>query len=131
MEKQCSVTLSNLNVYCCLVCGKYFQGKGWGTPAYIHSLNQGRLDDHIEHNIFIGLSGAFECKIVVLPDNYEVFDASLNDIKFNLKPVYNKELVAKLDSEKRIHRSLEGSEYLPGCIGLNNLKLTDFANCVV
>ena len=68
---------------------------------------------------------------MVLPDNYEVFDASLNDIKFNLKPVYNKELVAKLDKEKRIQRSLEGSEYLPGCIGLNNLKLTDFANCVV
>lgn len=26
-EKVCSVTLSNLNVYACLVCGKFFQGK--------------------------------------------------------------------------------------------------------
>lgn len=26
-EKVCSVSLSNLNVYACLVCGKYFQGK--------------------------------------------------------------------------------------------------------
>ena len=25
-EKVCSVTLKNLNVYACLVCGKYFQG---------------------------------------------------------------------------------------------------------
>jgi U4/U6.U5 tri-snRNP-associated protein 2 len=25
-EKLCSVTLQNLNVYACLVCGKYFQG---------------------------------------------------------------------------------------------------------
>ena len=25
-EKQCSVTLQNINVYACLVCGKYFQG---------------------------------------------------------------------------------------------------------
>lgn len=25
-EKLCSVSLSNLNVYACLVCGKYFQG---------------------------------------------------------------------------------------------------------
>lgn len=25
-EKVCSVSLSNLNVYACLVCGKYFQG---------------------------------------------------------------------------------------------------------
>ena len=26
-EKVCSVTLTNLNVYGCLVCGKYFSGK--------------------------------------------------------------------------------------------------------
>ena len=28
-------------------------------------------------------------------------------------------------------RSLEGSKFMPGCVGLNNLKLTDFANCVI
>lgn len=26
-EKLCSVSLSRINVYACLVCGKYFQGK--------------------------------------------------------------------------------------------------------
>ena len=26
-EKLCSITLSNNNVYACLVCGKYFQGE--------------------------------------------------------------------------------------------------------
>lgn len=26
-EKLCSVSLSKINVYACLVCGKYFQGK--------------------------------------------------------------------------------------------------------
>ena len=26
-EKLCSVSLSHMNVYCCLVCSKYFQGK--------------------------------------------------------------------------------------------------------
>jgi U4/U6.U5 tri-snRNP-associated protein 2 len=26
-EKLCSVSLSNLNVYACLVCGKYYQGE--------------------------------------------------------------------------------------------------------
>ena len=35
-EKLCSVTLTNYNVYCCLVCGKYFQGRGKLTPAYTH-----------------------------------------------------------------------------------------------
>jgi hypothetical protein len=28
-EKVCSVTLTNLNVYGCLVCGKYFSGKSF------------------------------------------------------------------------------------------------------
>ena len=41
MEKVCSVTLSNLNVYCCLICGKYFQGRGKSTPAYTHSVAAG------------------------------------------------------------------------------------------
>ena len=41
MEKVCSVTLSNLNVYCCLICGKYFQGRGKSTPAYTHSVGSG------------------------------------------------------------------------------------------
>ena len=27
-EKLCSISLSNKNIYACLVCGKYFQGKG-------------------------------------------------------------------------------------------------------
>ena len=37
-EKLCSVTLTNMNVYVCLVCGKYFQGRGKMTPAYTHSV---------------------------------------------------------------------------------------------
>lgn len=39
-EKLCSVSLSNLNVYACLVCGKYFQGifanfKFWASYSFI------------------------------------------------------------------------------------------------
>lgn len=41
MEKVCSISLSNLNVYCCLICGKYFQGRGKNTPAYTHSVAAG------------------------------------------------------------------------------------------
>lgn len=33
-EKLCSVSLSRINVYACLVCGKYFQGRGPNTHAY-------------------------------------------------------------------------------------------------
>jgi U4/U6.U5 tri-snRNP-associated protein 2 len=34
-EKVCSVSLSNLNVYACLVCGKYFQGKFFSFSVFI------------------------------------------------------------------------------------------------
>ena len=70
-EKLCSVTLTNLNVYACLICGKYYQGRGKSSLAYFHSLEQG-------HHVFINLH---DCKIYCLPDNYEVDDISLNDIK--------------------------------------------------
>lgn len=40
-EKCCSVSLSPVNVYACLVCGKYFQGRGPHTHAYTHALECG------------------------------------------------------------------------------------------
>lgn len=70
-EKLCSISLSNLNVYACLVCGKYYQGRGKNTNAYFHALEQ-------NHHIFINLH---DQKVYCLPDNYEVIDSSLNDIK--------------------------------------------------
>ena len=66
-----------------------------------------------------------------MPDGYEVKDAKLDDIKFNLRPEYTPELVAKLDSTKLTSRSLEGAEFITGVVGLNNLKRTEFANCVI
>jgi U4/U6.U5 tri-snRNP-associated protein 2 len=60
-----------------------------------------------------------------------VEDASLNDIKYNLRPLFTKELVNQLDSEPLSARALDGSEYLPGCLGLNNLKQTDFVNVIL
>jgi len=47
-EKVCSVSLSNINVYGCLVCGKYFQGRGRNSYAYAHSI-------HDDHHVFINL----------------------------------------------------------------------------
>lgn len=48
-EKMCSVSLSRLHVYCCLKCGKYFQGRGRQTHAYLHSLEQ-------QHSLFLNLA---------------------------------------------------------------------------
>jgi len=118
----CSVTLQNLNVYACLVCGKYFQGRGRGSQAYLHSLQA-------NHHVFVNLHDE---RVYCLPDDYEVVDSSLADIKYVLNPVYNDEQVSKLDTNKRKVVSLvENTEYLPGFVGLNNIKNTDWLNVVV
>jgi len=39
--------------------------------------------------------------------------------------------VARMDSEVKWVRALDGSEYMPGLVGLNNMKANDYANVVV
>ena len=75
-EKFCSVSLSNLNVYGCLVCGKYFGGRAESSHAFTHSLEQ-------DHHVFINLHTE---KVYCLPDGYEVSDPSLEDIRSVLNP---------------------------------------------
>lgn len=122
-EKVCSITLSNLNVYACLVCGKYYQGRGINTQAYTHSLEE-------DHHMFINLQ---DQRIFCLPDGYEVIDNSLNDIKFNLKPHFTKGDIEHLDNNNThvVSRALDGTEFYPGCIGLNNIKRTDYVNVII
>lgn len=43
---------------------------------------------------------------------------------------YTAEDVAKLDSGVSWARALDGSEYMPGLVGLNNMKQNDYANVV-
>jgi len=113
--------LSNLNVYACLVCGKYFQGRGLKSHAYTHSLEAG-------HHVFINLQTE---KAYCLPDGYEINDPSLEDIRHVLNPRFTKEQVLNLDKNKQWSRALDGSNYLPGMVGLNNIKETDFVNVTI
>ncbi|KAG9078504.1 hypothetical protein FRC06_008330, partial [Ceratobasidium sp. 370] len=69
-EKVCSVSMSNQNIYGCLVCGKYFQGRGKSSHAYAHSI-------HEDHHVFIHLETT---EVYVLPNGYQVSDPSLDDI---------------------------------------------------
>ena len=62
---------------------------------------------------------------------YEVSDRSLDDIRFVLNPIFSPEAVAALDASRQWSRSLDGTDYLPGVIGLNNLKATDYVNVVL
>ena len=120
-EKCCSVTLSPLHCYACLVCGKYFQGRGPATVAYTHALEA-------SHHVFMNLADG---RVYCLPDGYEVLDRSLDDIRHVLNPRFTADALAALDASRAWSRALDGVEYLPGVIGLNNLKATDYVSVVV
>ena len=120
-EKLCSVSLSHLNVYACLVCGKYFQGRGQNSHAYTHSV-------HIGHHVYLNLH---TLKVFCLPDNYEVIDSSLEDIKYLLQPIFHQENIKHLDTTGKVSRALNGTVYIPGVVGLNNIKANDYLNVVL
>ncbi|CEP15121.1 hypothetical protein [Parasitella parasitica] len=120
-EKVCSVSLSQINVYACLTCGKYYQGRGKSSHAYFHSMDK-------DHHVFINLQ---TLKVYVLPDGYEVDNASLNDIKYVLNPILTKAQVHQLDTTLKMSYDLNNKKYLPGFIGLNNVKANDYVNVVI
>ncbi|KAK6428680.1 Ubiquitin carboxyl-terminal hydrolase 10, partial [Oleoguttula sp. CCFEE 5521] len=90
-EKLCSVTLSNINVYACLVCGKYFSGRGPKTSAYFHALEVG-------HHVYINMGTK---KVYVLPEGYEVKSTGLEDIKVVVDPKFTADEVKALDRQKQ------------------------------
>lgn len=119
-EKLCSVSLSKVNVYACLVCGKFFQGRGRSTHAFIHSVSD-------FHHVFLNLESL---KFYCLPDNYEIIDPSLNDILYVLKPTFSKQNLEELDTLVEPVKAYDGKLYFPGIVGLNNLKYNDYCNVV-
>jgi len=121
MEKVCSVTLSKMNIYCCLVCGKFLEGRGKDTPAYTHSVQH-------DHMVYMNIQ---EERFYCLPDNYEVIDSSLDDIKQYLSPQYNKKTIEQLDNNKDLSRDVYGVSYLQGFIGINNISQTDYINATI
>jgi U4/U6.U5 tri-snRNP-associated protein 2 len=120
-EKLCSVTLSNINVYACLVCGKYFQGRGPKSQAYFHALEE-------DHHVYINMETK---KVYVLPEGYEVTSKSLEDIKFVVDPRLPKDQVLRLDKEQKQAWDLLGRKYVPGYVGMNNIKANDYFNAVM
>ncbi|WFD29475.1 Ubiquitin carboxyl-terminal hydrolase 10 [Malassezia sp. CBS 17886] len=121
-EKVCSVSLSNVNIYACLVCGKMFQGRGRRTHAYFHAINE-------DHRVFMQLESA---RVFVLPDNYEVHDPSLSDIQHLLQLPYTEKQIAQLDApDAPPALDLHARPYLPGFVGLNNIAKNDAMNVVI
>ena len=120
-EKLCSVSLSKINVYACLVCGKYFQGRGINTHAYTHSVAVG-------HHVYLNLQ---TLKFYCLPDNYEVIDSSLDDIIYVLRPTFSEAEIVAFDKNAKLCRAFDGTTYWPGIVGLNNIKANDYCNVIL
>jgi U4/U6.U5 tri-snRNP-associated protein 2 len=137
-EKLCSVSLSNINVYACLICGKYYQGRGPRSHAYVHALET-------DHHVFVNMQTK---KVYVLPEGYEVLSKSLDDIKFVVDPRLSREEVSKLDREAKELKDLSNKEYRPGMsslccmlssrpnghsgfVGMNNIKANDYFNVII
>lgn len=123
-EKKCQITFFENDVYCCLICNKYLQGKTPGTKAYNHSLE-------FNHNFFISLDTS---KIYQLPDDTEIIDKKIEDIKFNILPEYtlNKENFQKIQNGLIEEcYSVDGSIFYPGLITINNIKQSEFINVII
>ncbi|XP_054707212.1 U4/U6.U5 tri-snRNP-associated protein 2-like [Uloborus diversus] len=120
-EKLCSVSISRINVYACLVCGKYFQGRGTNTHAYMHSVQAG-------HHVFLNLQ---TLRFYCIPDNYEIIDSSLDDITYVLKPTFTEAEISILDVNDKLSRAYDGTTYMPGIVGLNNIKANDYCNVIL
>ena len=110
-EKRCCVTLSQINCYCCLVCGKYFQGRQENTPAFLHSVND-------NHHVFINFNSL---RVYLLPDDVEVEDGGriqiISRIRNAIRPHFSKEEITSFPEQCL---DLNNEEYTNGFVGLNN-----------
>ncbi|KAJ7717486.1 hypothetical protein DFH07DRAFT_861321, partial [Mycena maculata] len=108
---RCARSRSRTSISGCLVCGKYFQGRGRSSYAYSHSI-------HEDHHVY------------VLPDGYPVSDPSLEDISFVLAPSFSPTSIATLSSPAHLTKLNLSTTWLStsGYVGLNNIKRNDHMN---
>ncbi|KAG6641856.1 hypothetical protein CIPAW_09G102300 [Carya illinoinensis] len=97
-----SVSLSNLNVFACLVCGKYYQGRVYCLP------NGYEIDDLSLDDIRCVLSPRFTREQVEQLDKNKQWSRALDGSDY-----------------------LPGMIPIFGFVGLNNIKDTDFVNVII
>jgi len=68
--------------------------------------------------------------VFCLPDGYQVRDHTLADIRHVLDPSYSRAAIKGLRALKWA-RTLDGQDYMPGLVGLNNMRRNDYANVVL
>lgn len=121
-EKVCSVSLSRLNVYCCLVCGKYLQGRRENSPAFLHSVDE-------DHHVFANLNSL---KFYLLPDGIEIKDNGriqlLNSIRYAIRPRFTKD---EINHFPRECQDLNNHIYFNGFVGVTNPSRNTSFNVVL
>lgn len=58
-------------------------------------------------------------------------DSSLNDIKYVLNPIFTPEQIKQLDYNTKMSRAIDSTMYMPGIVGLNNIKANDYCNVIL
>ncbi len=48
-----------------------------------------------------------------------------------MNPTFTSEQISQLDSNSKMSRAYDGTLYLPGIVGLNNIKANDYSNVVL
>lgn len=127
IEKICSVKLSPINVYCCLTCGKYFQGRNDRSPAFLHS-----VDD--DHHIFVKLDTQM---FYILPENIVLFEdlltspALIRNIRQAINPQFDIQDLQSLPLKSV--DLIGGKQYMPGYIGFSTTTTSkiDHITCII
>ena len=118
-ERICSITLSKLNIYGCLTCGKFFKGYRERSPAFLHSINE-------NHRLFVSLNNIRNNKVIILPDEIEINDTKsllspdkklIQDIIFATNPIYDKNFIQSFP--QKCYDCTQNQLYYNGYIGLN------------
>lgn len=130
LEKICCVSLATINIYCCLTCGKFYQGRSKNSYAYNHAV------DNSTHKLFINLDNL---RVFVLPEGQEILNSdstTLNDIRSLINPVHNAITVqhSLYDPNATKSYDLNRNQYKVGFLGLsriNNNSRNNFQSVVL
>eukprot|EP00747_Dinoflagellata_sp_TGD_P145267 gnl/TRDRNA2_/TRDRNA2_176573_c1_seq2.p1 gnl/TRDRNA2_/TRDRNA2_176573_c1~~gnl/TRDRNA2_/TRDRNA2_176573_c1_seq2.p1 ORF type:complete len:389 (-),score=-22.00 gnl/TRDRNA2_/TRDRNA2_176573_c1_seq2:171-1337(-) len=82
----------------------------------------------MNHHMYMKLdNGTVWC----LPEGYRVEDRSFDDIIFYLRPEFSSKEIETLDRMSNWSYTINGKEYMPGLIGINNMKAHNYVNVIL
>lgn len=71
------------------------------------------------------------CKQLFFKHLYIVYIYIYIFLQYVLNPTFTKQQIKILDTESKLSRAYDGATYLPGIVGLNNIKANDYCNVIL